>query len=137
HAAGGQLGDVFVIGLGEGFGVDDALVEFFVQLAEVCLGGRGGVVVNDGGAVLDDDRTVVRVAVQELGRVLQAEVTPVFAQDGVGDVLGAVLHRRVLGDVALEQVEVLVHRADLGVARPFQNADLNPERFVVVGGGHI
>ena len=47
HAAVDSFGDVFVIGLGEGFGVDDALVEFFVQLAEVCLGGRGGVVVND------------------------------------------------------------------------------------------
>ena len=61
----------------------------------------------------------------------QAEVTPVFAQDGEAFVSGAVLIGGVSSDEALDQIEVLVDRLDLGVAAPSQDLLLDVESGAV------
>lgn len=79
-------------------------------------------------------RAVVGVPVQELGRVLNAEVAPVLAEHGVGNDLGAVRHGGVRLGIAGKHIEILIQGLDFGITGPLQDPRLDPERFVVVGG---
>ena len=134
HGAGGQLRDVLVIAHDEGVGADDALLELLVQLLVVGLGiglvdeGLGGIVVLGD---VHQHLAVVGAAHQVLHGVDQAEVPPAVAQDVKADVGNAVRIGGVLGDEALDQVEVLVQGLDGGIARPGQHLLLDEERGAV------
>ena len=138
HSAGGKLGDVFIVGLGGEFYVHVAFLVFFVQFLEIPLGSRRGIVVNHLHRILVyNDRAVVGIPIKELGCILDAEIAPVFAKCRVGNVLGTVCHGGVGIGIAFQQIEILVQGFDFGVTGPFQNTRLNPEGFIVMGGGTI
>jgi hypothetical protein len=105
----------------------------FVQFLEVQFCGRRGVVVDDLLFFrINDNRTIVRIAIEEFRSILEAEITPVIAKNGVADIRRTVLHLRVSLQITLNQIKILIHCRNLRVIRPFQNAALNPECFVVM-----
>ena len=77
------------------------------------------------------------MAVQELGRVFKAEISPVIAEDGIRDICRTVFHGGIGFIVTLNQVKILIHGLDFRIVRPFQDTGLNPERFIAVYGAHV
>ena len=133
YTTGGHLGDVCIIVHGEGLGVDYTLMIFFIELLEVSLSGRSGVVVDSlMSGLINYAAAVVRITIEEERCILKAEVSPVFAEDGVTDVGSAVFHCRMLFDELLDAVEVLVESLKLRIILILQNSGLDPECFVVV-----
>ena len=133
NTACGQLGDICIIVHGEGLGVDDALLVFLVELLEISLCSRSGVVVDSlVGISVNDAAAVVRITVQEEGSVLKAEISPVIGEYLIADICCAVFHCGVCFDIAVDNVEILIESLDLRIVSPLKNLNLYPECLIVV-----
>ena len=120
HTARGKLGDIFIIGLGEGFRIHNSLLEFFVQLLEIpfCCG-RCVIVHNLQGIRVYNNGAVVGMPIQELGSVFQTEISPVIAEDGIRDVCRSVFHGRICFVIAFNEVKILIHCFHFRITGPF------------------